>query len=75
MEYVFDRPQYTGQEGWVEPSKKYTCCNCGVKLEKSKLADHAGECQGNKETYLEQTWDKSIKELNEMELMKSVKRE
>lgn len=70
--WVYNRPEYIREDEYIEPKKNYTCCGCGAKMEKSELADHARDCQGNKETYLEQTYDKNIDELNEMELMKSL---
>lgn len=41
--YVFCRPEYTGEEDYIEP-KKYTCCSCGARMEKADLVKHAGEC-------------------------------
>lgn len=62
--YVFNRFEYTGEEGYVEPAKNYTCCNCGTKLEKSELADHAGECN------VKEQIEKSHNTLNQIDYSK-----
>ena len=41
--YVFNRPEYIGEEYYVKPAK-YICCNCGTRSVFSNLVQHAGEC-------------------------------
>lgn len=56
--FVFNRPPgapeetpyYIHQSEYVEPKSQYTCCDCGEKLDKKSLAEHAAACQGKRET-------------------------
>lgn len=56
-----ERDPVTGEPIWVqnkrrailkEQSENYTCLDCGVKLDKSQLADHAMDCRGNRKTLI-----------------------